>query len=650
MGQLTNGPIYQRAESSNWVNAMPIRTHRWCRLLNGVLAVGVVFSMVACSAVQAGTFEAESRRDLALMKRKVRAAQFLTRATFGPTIEQINALAERMGQIGTRRACEEWIDQQMALPPQLHHPLAIQMYQDDGYVGNEDGVWIQRYRWHAWWDRALRSDDQLRQRVAWALIQILVTSEDGAGFNDRNFGANTNDPEDPQNSRPRWLGPTKYYDLMVEHAFGNYRDLLEDVTYSPVMGIFLSHMRNRKTDLVANRFPDENYAREIMQLFTIGLYELHLDGRLRYDDQGQLIPTYDNDDIKEYAKVFTGLAFKPHPNANPNSQFFWGNDFEFPMQMFNSEHEPGVKHLLLGDTVGSEGDIIDGDADIAGTLDNLMSHPNVAPFISRRLIQRLVKANPSRAYIRRVARKFNNNGSGVKGDLAAVVKAILLDPEAWRGQRVATLRNPMRVNVIPRGTDYSTLAEPVLRYARLIRGLHAKSEYAGGYVRMTPHDGDWIQEPYKQPSVFSFFLPDYQPPGKIVLYQPSRRIPNGFLTAPEFQVKTAVTSNQLQNRYKWDLYNGYVWTYQGCRLNFNYDRETEMASTSEGLRDLIDELDLVFCCGTLPQDYKDSMHQVITSNTAWMVNNATYHERWALFRVQTAVQATVCSPFCAVTQ
>ncbi|MEM6474048.1 MAG: DUF1800 family protein, partial [Planctomycetota bacterium] len=435
----------------------------------------------------AGVFETDSRREVGVIKRKVYASQFLSKATFGPTLEEIESLATRMGQLGVRQACEEWIDEQMALSPSYHRPLAVQMIADDGYTSTQGGVYIQRYRYHAWWHNALNAEDQLRQRVAWALIQILVTSEDGAGFNDSNPGNHSGEG--------RWLGPSQYYDLMVEHAFGRYSELLTDVTYHPCMGIYLSHNRNRRTDLAANRFPDENYAREIMQLFTIGLYELEQDGRLKTDEQGQLIPTYDNEDIKEFAKVFTGLALKPHPSASPNSQFYWSNELEFPMEMFNTEHEPGTKTLLGGEVIGDEA-TVDGEADIAAAISNLMSHDNVGPFIARRLIQRLVKSNPSRGYIRRVARKFNDNGEGVKGDMAAVIKAILLDPEAWRGQKAITRREPMGVAVSARGTSYSSLVEPTLRYAQFLRGTYAQSDYQNGYVRMLTNDGFWLQAPY----------------------------------------------------------------------------------------------------------------------------------------------------------
>ncbi|KAA5544435.1 DUF1800 domain-containing protein [Roseiconus nitratireducens] len=624
---------------------MPVVSRGCWRFLFGILLAGCWIP----ATLQAGTFEVESRRDLAVMKRKILAAQFLSRATFGPTIETIEALAERMGQIGTRRACEEWIDRQMDLPPSLHRPLIIDMVSRDGFTTTQDNAYIQRYRYHAWWHNALAGEDQLRQRVAWALSQILVTSEDGAGFNDRNPGHHS--------GQGRWIGPSSYYDLMVRHAFGNYRELLEDVTYHPVMGVYLSHMRNRKTDVAANRFPDENYAREIMQLFTIGLYELRMDGLLKVDGDGNLIPTYDNETIKEFAKIFTGLAFKPHPNATGTGRFYWGNDLEAPMEMFDFEHEPGTKTLLGGQVVGSD-EIVDGEADIDAALDNLMAHDNVAPFIARRLIQRLVKSNPSRAYIYRVARTFNDNGQGVKGDLGAVVKAVLLDPELWRGQRLLSRRDPYRVEVVVRGTDFSSLSEPVIRYTRLLRGLHATSSHSSGRMMLMPMDYSWSQEPYRSPTVFNFYLPDYQPPGDLLGYTPPRRVPNGFLAAPEFQIKTPVTSNRLAARYIWDISsqrsqqrwsNNSAGYSHNSDLYFDLEMEKAWCTEDEDMHRLMDHLDLVFCYGSMPEDYQEAVVQKIASRTAWMKNNATWRPDMEDQRAESAIIATVLTPFAAIT-
>lgn len=626
------------------VKVMLFRTRSWHHLLLCVIAIACI-----CPLVQAGTFEVDSRREITAMKLKVRAAQFLNRATFGATPEAVEELATRMRRIGIRRACNEWIDQQFDIPATNHRDLTVDMIQRDGLTTRQDQAYITRYRHHSWWHAALAGEDQLRQRTAWALSQILVTSSDGAGFNDRGAGH--------YSGEGRWLGPTHYYDLMVKHAFGSYEELLTDVTYHPVMGIYLSHLRNRKTNLGENRFPDENYAREIMQLFTIGLYELHQDGRLKTDDNGELIPTYTNEDIKEFAKIFTGLSFRPHPNATGNGRFWWGNDFEEPMQMFDFEHEPGVKTLLNGEVVGSESEV-DGNADIAAAIDNLMAHDNVGPFLARRLIQRFVKSNPSRAYIRRVARRFDNNGAGVKGDMKAVIKAILLDAEAWRGLSLRGRSGPNRLEVEARGTDYSKLQEPVIRYTSMLRYMDPLSEHESGRMMLMPMSYNWGQEPYQSPTVFNFFLPDYQAPA-LLGYTPSRRIPNGFLASPEFQVETPVTANRLAGRYIWDISSQRSWQRwsnsssgisHNSDLHFQLEDQMELCTEDDDMHGLMDELDLVLCNGTMPQDVKELMVQVTAQETQWMKNNAFWRPRMEEFRCNALLINTLTSPFAAVVE
>ncbi|WP_165440500.1 DUF1800 domain-containing protein [Rubripirellula amarantea] len=608
----------------------------------------LLLGTVVVSSATAGTFETDSSAEASLLKRKVRAAIFLHRATFGPTIEEIDALAAEMVAKGTRKACSDWIDDQLALPASLHEPLAIDMYQGDGLVGDEsdgDSVWIQRYKFHAWWHNALNAEDQLRQRMAWALIQILVTSEDGAGFNDRNLG---NGRPTGQNL-PRWLGVVDYYDTLVSGAFGNYRDLLENVTYHPIMGVYLSSMRNRKTDGV--RVPDENYAREIMQLFTIGLYELNLDGSPKRTTQGELIPTYDNDTIQELAKVFTGLTFQP--NASNNWNTFWsGNDFDLPMAMYQPEHDTTPK-VLFGGAYTIDDPQSDGENEIDEALDILFEHDNTAPFIAYRLIQRFVKSNPSRGYVRRVARKFENNGQGVRGDLGAVVKAVLLDPEAWRSVRIVQRRSPDRVIVTSRGTEYSRLREPLLRYAHFMRSAHPTTNYGGdGLFRIRPIDWVIVQESYRSPSVFNFWLTDYQPAGDIVSFQPSRRITNGALVAPEFQMKTSVTSNYFIQLFIWQLDSAEfnVGNNQpDKKFFFNWDAEKAMVEASEGdegLVNLVDYLDLLHCCGTMPQEYKDKIVEIVNYETRNQTADADYSKR----RFVGAALAVLASPFCAIAE
>ncbi len=428
------------------------------------------------------------------------AARFLMQATFGPTAKSIDALMDMDNDY------EAWIDAQMALPQTDHLPLLEDRFVEIGLAYaplNEDAAegWLRDLqRSDIWWESAIWGKDQLRQRVAYALSQILVISNaSDALFNDSRGIAN-------------------YHDMLAEHAFGNFRDLLESVTLNPMMGQYLSMLRNEKANPALNIRPDENYAREIMQLFSIGLVELNLDGSVQLDGNGDPIPTYDQDDIKELARVFTGWTYGL---ANLWWDFIDGGFAEIiPMKAFPDFHDTAAKTVLGVDIDAGQTPA----QDIDSAMDILFAHPNIGPFISKQLIQRLVTSNPSPAYIARVATVFNDNGNGVKGDLGAVIKAILLDDEARQGQLTAP-------------DTFGKLKEPVLKISALWRAFKAQG------VRVREHDGtfsknrlryrgsEWAygQRPYGSPSVFNFYRPDYSHPGAIK---------DDGLYAPEFQIHT----------------------------------------------------------------------------------------------------------------
>ncbi|HQX45411.1 MAG TPA: DUF1800 family protein, partial [Saprospiraceae bacterium] len=303
-----------------------------------------------------------------------------------------------------------------------------------------------------------------------------------------------------------------------------------------------SHLNNPKTDTIENIRPDENYAREIMQLFTIGLYELNLDGTHKKDSLGNSIPTYDQKDIQEFAKIFTGLSFS---EIMPNR---WIDTPQFgvtlylgiptkPMRMFNEWHEPGSKYLLNGFVTPRRQD---GMKDIDNAVDNLFNHPNTPPFICKQLIQRLIKSNPSPEYVERIARVFINDGSGVRGNLAAVIKAILLDAEArdcdW--------------SLDP---DNGQLREPMIRYSHFMNAIGVEQYYG----RLWNSGYDFLdntgQHVLEAPTVFNFYFPNYAPKGSIS---------DNNLMAPEFQIHNSRTSigflNQVNNwimdyvMYSWE--------------------------------------------------------------------------------------------------
>lgn len=496
------------------------------------------------------------------------------------------------------------------MPPSLHVQTIEQMMNAHGFQLDEADEWVIRYRHHAFYYNALRAPDQLQQRAAWALAQIFVISDRDNGFNDQRTNPN---------GVPQWLGPSDYYDKLLQGVTGNYRDILRDVTLHPIMGHYLSHFRNAKADPSNNIFPDENYAREIMQLFSIGLHELHADGRPKLDENGNLIPTYDNDTIQNFARVFTGLTFAGA------EYFYWGEpqDFVSPMEMWEAFHDHEEKTLLRGEVLparlGMEGD---GMADIEAALDNIAAHENVGPFIARQLIQRLVRSNPSRAYIRRVSRVFNSGPNGERGNMKAVIKAIMLDPEVFRGVRVRRLSNPVRVQVLTRGTEYSRMQEPMLRYISAIRALEPTATYQNvesPWVFMARTDGNFGQSPFGSPSVFNFYLPTYQPPGPLGTYSGTRRLPDSRIVAPEFQLLTTVMGNRMANHIRWEIYNSGgrydFWSRQGAsyrmQLHFNYrDWEQRIEEEPEAV---IDELNWLLCRGTMEDASKQSILDALES-------------------------------------
>ncbi len=631
---------------------------------SSVLCIGTLLVLVSSSSPShGGTFDAANRSDVRKIRSDLRASQFLSKATFGPTQEMIDTLSNRIRQVGYRRACGEWIDQQFTLQPSSHEQVAREMVAADGRTLTEPSIGIANYRYQAWWHIALTREDQLRQKVAFALSQIFVISDSGTGFNNN---ASRNIGNDEQ-SLPDWLGMSNYYDMLVNHADGNYRDLLGDVTFHECMGVYLSAYRNRKADLSKARWPDENYAREIMQLFSIGLYELKNDGRLKVNEQGELIPTYDNEGITELARLFTGFKSK----HNTSTSFYAGRNYGAPMQMHYQEHddntgysdvigEPGYGNnvgskTLFGTTLNALPDPLTSEAALAEVnqgLDVIAAHSNVPPFICRLLIQRLVKSNPSRGYTRRVTRKFLDNGQGVRGDMKAVIKAILLDPEAVRGQRALRKREPLRVEVVTRGTEHSRLREPIQRVTSLIRALrpssnYAKSDVETGVPYMALVGGlrdDLGQMPFRAPSVFNFYVPDYQPPGELIGYRPSQRIPREALFAPEFQVMTAVTSNRLMNRFSyWTRSRNVRYTMRdGAQLTISFDLtpELELAKDNANLPEILRRFDLLLCHGSLSEETKTSIINAVTSESTAENENE--------MRLEEVLLAVLVSPDCAI--
>jgi uncharacterized protein (DUF1800 family) len=479
------------------------------------------------------------------------AYRFLNQSTMGAT----EAEAARLIGLGdSSNAYARWIDAELAKPASALLPAVEAAYPNPVPTGFNIGS-LNAPRIERWFENSLSGGDQLRQRVAWALSQIFVVSQVGALQNLPNATA-------------------AFYDMLARDAFGDFRNLLQDVTLHPAMGVYLSMLGNQKAVAGTNLRPDENYAREVMQLMSIGLVELNQDGTVRLDGSNQPVPTYDQSIIEGFARVFTGWTWScpttlptcTFTNARPQLAPVAGYNQVLPMRLYPAQHETGTKKLLSGVTLPANQT---GERDLQDALDNIAAHPNVAPFISRQLIQKLVTSNPSAAYVQRVAQVFNNDGTGRRGNLGQVVRAILLDAEA---RPAATAASPP---VAP-----GKVKEPLLRLTQFWRAYGARAasgrygvarNFAGGVSAV------FGQGPGLSPSVFNFFSPGYAPPGEIQA---------AGMVSPEMQLATEYLNTQTTN-YFWTQANSRTIT-QAPGLNaddmfIDTTEEIALAADSEAL-------------------------------------------------------------------
>ncbi|HEY0660369.1 MAG TPA: DUF1800 domain-containing protein [Lysobacter sp.] len=523
------------------------------------------------------------------------AARFLAQATFGPTLEDIAHLR----QVGYW----QWFDEQVAMPPSYQVKYLDAMGPDAVYNAMRES------RMEAWFlhalggqdpfDPAVVHRDQLRQRVAFALSEIFVVSDQADAIGNAPYGL------------------TSYYDLLARNAFGNYRQLLEDVTLHPVMGLYLSALGNQKPDPARNIRPDENYAREVLQLFSVGLVRLNNDGTPMRDTAGRPLPTYDQYTVKGFAHVFTGFTFNGCA-ALDEFQDCYFYDFAHPawrtpMEAQPGYHSPEAKQLLDYPGVSLPGGLLGAggtpQGDLKAALDNIFRHPNVGPFIGRQLIQRLVTSNPSPVYVSRVAAAFNNNGAGVRGDMKAVVKAILLDPEA----RVASAQPP----------NFGKVREPILRLTHTWRALNARTQTG----RMSEHYPEYYlaQAPLRAPSVFNFFSPNYRPSGELSELG---------LAAPELQLATDYMLPKTHNAYGDEVFWYYIGNPETGPNDINVDlgRDMPLAATPAAL---LDRYNLMFMSGQM----SPRMRQVLLDRLNEIPNTNSGRER-----VQEALYLIVNSP------
>jgi uncharacterized protein (DUF1800 family) len=464
------------------------------------------------------------------------AARFLSQATFGAN----DALISKVRSEGF----DVFLNEQFATPMSSHVAFVD---------ASTPSRWPFQQTTDAWWTYAVAAPDQLRQRVAFALSEFFVVSR-----------------------RPGTLGDypealPAYMDVLVKDAFGNYRQLLQDVTLNPAMGRYLNMLLNDKADPTTGSGPNENYAREIMQLFSIGLYRLNLDGSLMFDSNGLPIATYSQDDVMGLAAVFTGWTY-----AQVGSPVFSSNvtpDWRDPMVNVATHHSSDAKHILNGVVIPA-GQTAKQDLKMA--LDTIFNHPNVGPFFCRVLIQRLVTSNPSPGYVYRVASVFNNHGRGVRGDLKAVVRAILMDYDA---------RGPAKID---QGAGH--LREPVIRVTNLLRAFNAST--SSGKFSVPLAATTLGEEPMNSPSVFNFFSPDYEAPGAIA---------HAGLKSPEFEITTETTATTTANYLTGVIFGA------GVTLNLSYD-ETLAADPAQ----LVDHLNSLLMAGNMSSMMRSTLIDVIT--------------------------------------
>jgi uncharacterized protein (DUF1800 family) len=571
---LTNGPILKDVEFSGPVfefpwdlslaNGAPFNTEQ--ELLDALFE-GRVFVNIHTANFPAGEIKAvfvydssvtpPPTSELTEQEVDLDIVRFLNQATFGARPEDYAALRDQIDADGGNRMLvySEWIESQLQQPATEYLPFLDAQLQIflDATGDDEPGRNIRK---DAFWTVAAFAKDQLRQRVAFALSQILVVSEENSDV------------------RSAHRGTADYYDTLARHATLTYRELLEEVSRHSVMGAYLSHLRNEKEDPAAGYFPDENYAREVMQLFTFGLVARNPNGSIKLGPNNLPIQTYDNTVIKEMAQVFTGLSFSKTVSGGrmvDNNNFVLGNNFgngyQFrwtePMKFFGNRHDNSEKSLFTDS--GMQLVIPAGmppDQELDAVLDALVAHSGTAPYVAERLIQRFVTSNPSPDYIERVAGAF-----GETGDMTAVIRAILLDEEA---------RNPTVMN----DPHFGKFKEPVLQLTAMLR-LHqayssvvigndtagAADVYALNYENASRFDDGAMllrmgnlnvgQEALMAPSVFNFYSPDFAPTGALS---------NNSLVAPELEL---VTETQIYTAF--NVYNNFI--RNGVRRNNRYTRE-----------------------------------------------------------------------------
>ena len=492
------------------------------------------------------------------------ASRFLAQASMGATRTMIDTVVSRR--------YEGWIDDQFALPRATSHWdwLVANGYTAAANINVEAGLDA------TLWRQMIVEPDQLRQRIGMALLDLLVVGVGGINLNWKQFTV------------------AAYVDVLLDNAFGNYRTILDVITTNAAMGSFLTFIGNRKANATTGAQPDENYARELMQLFTLGLYQLNADGSVK-TNAGVPMETYAPADVAGLARVFTGLSLASTVSTTPDR-------YRQPLVMNAALNETGTASFLGATTSGG------GMAAVKFALDTIFAHPNLPPFVSKQLIQRLVTSNPTPAYVGRVAAAFADNGSGVRGDMKAVIKAILLDVEA-------------RSDTALTSTTAGKLREPVMRltaWARLAKIASPANLWAFGDT--SSQSTRLGQAMGRSTTVFNFFRPAYTPPAS--------GISNAGLVAPEFQIT---------NEQSVVAYVNYM---QGLVANGTGDMKPDYADLVAKAADstaLVDEVNLILAAGQLSTATATAIRAAVDSVSATATNGP-------INRVGIAVLLTLASP------